>query len=74
MRELATAGFTFAAGIAAAHWLLPAAWLLSLSGQLPLVWWAFPLAELFSMALCALFHRHVYRREIRPLMGPAKER
>ena len=27
MRELATAGFTFAAGIAAAHWLLPAAWL-----------------------------------------------
>ena len=54
--------------------LLPAAWLLSLSGQLPLVWWAFPLAELFSMALCALFHRHVYRREIRPLMGPAKER
>ena len=54
--------------------LLPAAWLLSLSGQLPLVWWAFPLAELFSMALCALFHRHVYWREIRPLMGPAKER
>ncbi|MCI9165308.1 MAG: MATE family efflux transporter, partial [Oscillospiraceae bacterium] len=26
--------------------LLPAAWLLSLSGRLELVWWAFPLAEL----------------------------
>lgn len=47
--------------------LLPAAWLLSLSGRLELVWWAFPLAELSSVALCALFHRYIYRREIAPL-------
>ena len=48
--------------------LLPVAWLLSLSGQLTLVWWSFPFAELFSAALCIIFHRHVYRREIRPLV------
>ena len=47
--------------------LLPAAWLLSLSGRLELVWWAFPLAELSSVALCALFHRYIYRREIVPI-------
>ena len=48
--------------------LLPAAWLLSLSGRLELVWWAFPFAELFSVTLCILFHRYVYRREIVPLL------
>lgn len=47
--------------------LLPAAWLLSLSGRLELVWWAFPLAELSSVTLCVLFHRYIYRREIAPL-------
>ena len=31
--------------------LLPAAWLLSLSGRLELVWWAFPLAELQRLFL-----------------------
>ena len=49
--------------------LLPVAWLLSLSGELTLVWWSFPFAELFSVALCIFFHRYVYRREVRPLMG-----
>ena len=47
--------------------LLPAAWLLSLSGRLELVWWAFPLAELASTTLCILFHRYIYRKEILPL-------
>ena len=47
--------------------LLPAAWLLSLSGDLALVWWAFPLAELSSLLLCAVFLRYVYKREILPL-------
>lgn len=48
--------------------LLPVAWLLSLSGRLELVWWAFPIAELFSGALCVVFHRYVYRREVEPLL------
>ena len=47
--------------------LLPVAWLLSLSGQLHLVWWAFPAAELASLLMCAAFLRYVYRREILPL-------
>ena len=47
--------------------LLPVAWLLSLSGQLHLVWWAFPVAELASLLMCAAFLRYVYRREILPL-------
>ena len=49
--------------------LLPVAWLLSLSGELSTVWWAIPFAELFSLTLCIFFHRYVYRREVRPMMG-----
>jgi putative MATE family efflux protein len=47
--------------------LLPVAWLLSLSGELDLVWWAYPIAELASLILCLFFLRYVYRREIVPL-------
>ena len=47
--------------------LLPAAWLLSLSGRLELVWWAFPIAEVVSLAMCAAFLRYVYRKEILPM-------
>jgi len=47
--------------------LLPVAWLLSLSGRLELVWWAFPLSEAFSLVLCAFFLRYVYKEEILPL-------
>lgn len=47
--------------------LLPTAWLMSLSGQLALVWWAFPVAELASVAMCAVFLRYIYRKEILPL-------
>ena len=47
--------------------LLPAAWLLSLSGRLELVWWAFPIAELASVCLCSVFLRRTYRRTVLPL-------
>ncbi len=47
--------------------LLPAAYLFSLSGNLKLIWWAFPLAELVSCVLCALYLKHVYTKEIKPL-------
>lgn len=53
--------------------LLPAAWLLSLSGSLEAVWWSFPIAELFSCALCILFLRYVYRREIAPLYAGSEK-
>ena len=51
--------------------LLPAAWLLSLSGELGLVWWAFPMAETASVILCTVFLRRVYRKSIRPLYQEA---
>ena len=47
--------------------LLPAAWLLSLSGRVELVWWAFPIAEVSSMILCTAFLLHTYRKIVRPL-------
>ncbi|MDE6107416.1 MAG: MATE family efflux transporter, partial [Oscillospiraceae bacterium] len=47
--------------------LLPAAWLLSLSGRLELVWLAFPIAELFSVCLCIIFTRRIIKTVIDPL-------
>ena len=35
--------------------LIPAAFLLSLTGKVTAVWWAFPIAELASLMLCAFF-------------------
>ena len=37
--------------------LLPAAWLLAQSGRLELVWWSFPIAEIASFTLSAIFLR-----------------
>lgn len=50
--------------------LVPLAWLFSLSGRLDLVWFAFPCAELVSLALSALFLRRVYRGIIAPMFEP----
>ena len=47
--------------------LLPAAFLLSLFFPLDVVGLAFPIAELFSCAMCAYFLRRVYRRDVFPL-------
>ena len=41
--------------------LLPVAWLLSRSGRLELVWVAFPVAELMSLTLSAIFLRRTLR-------------
>jgi len=53
--------------------LLPAAWLLSLSGRLELVWWAFPVSEVVSLIMCAAFLRIVHRQEIKPLETDYRE-
>lgn len=50
--------------------LLPAAYLLSLSGVLDLVWLAFPIAEIASVILCIFFFRRIYQREIKALDEP----
>ena len=47
--------------------LLPAAWLLSLSGDVDLVWLSFPIAEVMSGSLTVFFFLRIYRRRIRPL-------
>ena len=47
--------------------LVPAAYLLSLSGQVDLVWWSFPIAEVVSMLLSIFFYLRIYRKQIKPL-------
>ncbi|MBQ8237093.1 MAG: MATE family efflux transporter [Oscillospiraceae bacterium] len=49
--------------------LLPAAYLLSLSGVVNRVWWAFCVAEAVSALVCALFFLRIYRRKIKPLFA-----
>ena len=47
--------------------LLPAAWLLSLSGKVDAVWWAFPIAEFVSLTATLIFFARIYRNKIKPL-------
>ncbi len=47
--------------------LLPAAYLLSLSGEVTHVWWAFPIAEVFSLIITLLLYLRIYRKKVKPL-------
>ena len=47
--------------------LLPVAYLLSLSGNVNLVWLAFPIAELVSAAATVVLFRRIYRAKIKPM-------
>ena len=47
--------------------LLPAAYLLSLTGKLNLIWLAFPIAELMSVILSGFFLYRMYQKVIKPL-------
>lgn len=47
--------------------LLPVAWLLSKTGNLNMVWWAFPIAEIVSLLVSSFFIRRIYLKEIKPL-------
>ena len=54
--------------------LLPVAYLLSLSGNLDAVWFAFPIAEVASLAMTVILFLRLYRKKIRPLSRmPAAE-
>ena len=44
--------------------LLPAAWLLSLTGNIHNIWWAFLIAELGSLVTCLIGFRSVYKSQI----------
>lgn len=52
--------------------LLPVAYLLSLSGNLDLVWWSFPIAEVVSFATTVLLMARLYRKKIKPLYAETK--
>ena len=47
--------------------LLPAAYLLSLTGNVHAVWWSFPIAEVVSMTLTILLFVRIYRQKVKPL-------
>ncbi len=47
--------------------LLPAAYLLSLTGRVNYVWLSYPIAELVSGAVTAFFFLRIYRMKIKPL-------
>ena len=47
--------------------LLPAAYLLSLTGNVNNVWLAYPLAELMSAAVTVFFFVRIYRQKIKPM-------
>lgn len=45
--------------------LIPAAWLLSKTGRVYMVWWAFPIAEVVSLTVTLILFRKIYRTMIR---------
>ncbi len=47
--------------------LLPVAYLLSLTGEVVNVWWAFPIAEVVSLAVTLFFFLRIYKQKIKPL-------
>ena len=49
--------------------LVPAAYLLSLSGNVDLIWWSFPIAEVVSSVLSVIFYGRIYKKKIKPLFS-----
>ena len=54
--------------------LVPVAYLLSRTGVLSAIWWAFPIAEVVAVSLAAILLRQVYRKEIKPLEETANSK
>lgn len=52
--------------------LIPLAWIFGQSGQLNLVWWAFPLAEIVSTLLTVLFLHRIFKIQILPMLSHQK--
>lgn len=47
--------------------LVPAAYLLSLTGSVDAVWWSFPIAEVVSALATVLFYARIYKQKVLPL-------
>lgn len=50
--------------------LIPAAYLLSMAGNIRAVWFAFPIAEVMSLIVSLIMIFTLYRKKIRPLYAP----
>jgi len=48
--------------------LIPVAWLLSRTGNLNMVWWAFPIAEIASFILSIYFFKKVYGKKVKTII------
>lgn len=53
--------------------LLPAAYLLSLTGDVNNVWWSFPIAEVMSALVTGLLFAKLYRQKVKPLFADKAE-
>lgn len=49
--------------------LLPAAYILSLSGNVNFVWWSFPIAEMAAIVISVIFMLRVNKTILKPLRG-----
>ena len=49
--------------------LLPAAYLLSLTGDVHAVWWSFPIAEVVSLLITLFLYGKVYHNKIKPMFA-----
>ena len=47
--------------------LLPVAYLLSLTGNVNYVWWAYPTAEIVCVILSVIFYIYIYKKKIKPI-------
>ena len=52
--------------------LLPVAFLLSLTGNVHAVWWAFPVAEIVSSVTTLILFARIYKNKIKPLSNPVE--
>lgn len=54
--------------------LIPAAYLLSLSGNIDAVWCSYPIAEVVALIMSVIMMVSIYRKKIKPLYQDQKER
>ena len=49
--------------------LIPAAYLLSLTGSVNAVWWSFPIAEIVSATVSVILFIKIYKQKVKPLFA-----
>ena len=47
--------------------LVPAAYLLSLTGNIDAVWWSFPIAEVVSALVTLILYARIYKQKVKPM-------